>query len=418
MKSLESIEETLRRLGAHRRSTANPGPALDERILADGQACLAEHDRGAMPGGIWARLASPRGALAGVAATIIVGTLVVVHWSSPAWALSEAIEALRPFRAVHMVGYGTGLDGVSQPMELWARANAEGTQSGACLARTDDMVAWVDGAQTYYYFAAQNKVVVDPGIMIGLHPWCGPELLEMLSEEALDCRIRAGVDPVTGHGRIVVTGGMDTAFGPQSWRIEFDESTSLPIRMQQWSNRKRQGAPVFSAETMIYFEDLPDSDLVFEVPPGVPFEKKPLTIPEENLALMATPDAGIAVDGRGRDEACRKLLGEFWAAAIQGDLARMRTLCPILERWDDKLVRMILDQEGSAVELLEIGPVIHEGASAVGPLALVPSRVRSRDGLVREVRILVQFRHGESGTTCLVHGKYGQSRIAPDPDGA
>jgi hypothetical protein len=96
----------------------------------------------------------------------------------------------------------------------------------------------------------------------------------------------------------------------------------------------------------------------------------------------------------------------------------MRVLCPLLQRWDDKLLRMMLENEEAAVELLDLGPVIHEGASAVGPLALAPSRVRCRDGQVRELRILIQFRNGEHGPTCLVHGNYGLSRTVPEPDEA
>jgi hypothetical protein len=102
------------------------------------------------------------------------------------------------------------------------------------------------------------------------------------------------------------------------------------------------------------------------------------------------------------------LLQQFWAAVINDDVARLHQLCPVTATWPDRLLRDVVAEE-HAVELLKIGSIQKEGQSKLGPLALVPSRIRCLDGKVREVKIIVQFRQTEQGMSCVVHGNYGYS---------
>jgi hypothetical protein len=217
-----------------------------------------------------------------------------------------------------------------------------------------------------------------------------------------------GDDPATGQKQILVTGSIESATGPQSFLIEFDARTKLPVSMKHWNNRDRHGAPDFDLGRIVYFEDLPDGALRFDPPPGVQFVDKPLTIPEANLPMLSDPKAGIPADGLTREEACRKILGHLWPAAINGNLERIRQLCPLTAAWPDRLLRDVM-AEDEVVELLQVGGIEKEGQSKLGPLALVASRVRCRDGKVREVKIVVQFRQTEQGASCVIHGNYGYS---------
>jgi hypothetical protein len=82
----------------------------------------------------------------------------------------------------------------------------------------------------------------------------------------------------------------------------------------------------------------------------------------------------------------------------------------VTETWPDRLL-LDLMAEDEAVELLRIGAIEKEGQSRLGALALVPSRIRCRDGRVREVKIIVQFRETDQGASCVVHGNYGHTVV-------
>lgn len=339
--------------------------------------------------------------------TVLVG-LVLNHSTTSAWAIEQAIEALEIYKAVRMTG-ATTVGGAAAPAEIWARADATGARSAACLARSDSFTAWVKDNKTYVYDHARNTVTVDPGITMGLSPWLGPRFLTTLSRlpnfEAVE-----GADPATGQKRILVTASLESSTGPQSFLIEFDAKTKLPVSMTHWLNLDRRGAPDFAFDKIAYFEDLPDSAFQFEPPAGVTFVEKPLTIPDANLPMLSNPKHGISTEGLTREEACRKLLEQFWSAVLNDDLERIRQLCPVTETWPD---RLLLDAmaEDDVVELLNVGSIEKEGRSTLGPLALVPSRVRCRDGRMREIKIVVQFRQTEQGASCVIHGNYGHAVV-------
>ena len=345
------------------------------------------------------------GAAMGVA---LLAALILHQSTTSAWAIGDAIKALQKYTAVRMTGYTTAGDSPA-PTEIWARANATGTRSDECLAKSDNFTAWVEDNKTYIYDHASNKVYVDSAVTIGLTPWLGPKLLAKLAQMP-DYKAIEGTDPATGQKQIIVTASIESATGPQSFTIEFDAGTKLPVSMKHWPNLNRHGAPDFAFDKIVYFESLPDSAFSFQPPPGVLFEKKPLTIPEANLPMLSNPSSGISVDGLSREEACRKLLGQFWAAVINDDLATIRKLCPLTATWPDKLLLDVMSED-KVVELLKVGDIEQEGQSKLGRLALVPSRVRCEDGKVREIKIIVQFRQTGQATSCVIHGNYGHSVV-------
>lgn len=345
------------------------------------------------------------GTVLGVA---LLAGLILHQSTTTAWAIEGAIKALQKYKAVRMTGYTTA-GGSPAPAEIWARVNATGTRSDECLAKSDNWTVWVEDNKTYVYDPARHTVIVDPAVTIGMDPWLGPRLLETLAKMP-DYKAIEGDNPATGQKQIIVTASIESAVGPQSFTIEFDANTKLPVSMKHWVNLNRQGAPDFAFDKIVYFEDLPDSTFRFQPPPGVKFEKKPLTIPEANFSILSDPTSGISADGLTREEACRKILGQFWKAVINDDLASIRKLCPLTKTWPDKLLLDVM-AEDKVVELLKIGDIEEEGQSKLGRLALVPSRVRCEDGKVREIKIIVQFRETGRGTSCVIHGNYGHSVV-------
>jgi len=351
-------------------------------------------------------------AVPSLAAVMLLAVLLVPPSTSRVWAIEQAIEALKRYRAVHMTGY-TMADGGPALAEIWARANATATRSGECVVKSDAYTAWVSDHKTYIYDRANNTVFVDPAITIGLDPWLGPDLLKKLSK-LTDSRAVEGDDPATGQKRAIVTASFESSTGPQAFYIEFDGKTKLPTSMKHWTNLKRQGAPDFSFEKIIYFESLPDSALHFQPPAGTLFSPRPLTVPEANLRLLADLKYGISAAGLTREEACQTILHQFWAALIGRDFTRLRQLCPITTSWPDAMLRDLAAQD-DPVQLLEVGRIEKEGQSRLGPLALVPSRVRCRDDKVREIKIVVQFRGTGQTQSCVINGNYGYTVEVDEP---
>ena len=333
--------------------------------------------------------------------------VVLNHSTTSAWAMEQAIEVLQKYKAVHLRGYTAAAGGGTGPVEVWARADTRGTASEACLARMGAITVWVEGNQTYAYEPGQNKVWVEPGITAGLNPWFGPQFLTTFAR-VRDYQAHEGTDAATGQKRVVATGSLPTVLGPQSFLIEFNAETKLPVTLKGWRNLNRHGPPEFVFDQIIYFENLPDSAFRFAPPPGAQFVDKPLTVPEENLAALSDPQSGLRVDGLTREEASRKLLEQLWAACIQDDLSRIRELCPLTAAWSDELVRASAQQD-EVVKLLRVGGIERTGQSRLGPLALVPSRLQCKDGQVREIRMVVQFRSTEHGVSCVVHGPHGNA---------
>jgi hypothetical protein len=336
----------------------------------------------------------------------ILAAVVLTHSTTSAWAMEQAIEALQKYKALHIEGYTTA-GGSPALMEVWARADATGTRSDACLAKSDSFTVWVKDNKTYTYDQAHNTVYVEPGITAGLNPWFGPKFLATLARMH-DYRSNEGIDAATGQKRVVVTGSIQSIIGPQSFLMEFDAQTKLPVSMKRWLNLKRSGTPDFFFEKIVYFEDLPDSAFSFEPPAGAKFVDKPLTIPEANLAMLSDPKSGISAEGLTLEEACRKLLEQFLAACIKDDMPRIHQLCPMTATWPDGLLRDLGAQD-QVEEVLKIGGIEREGQSKLGPLALVPCRVRCKDGKVRVMRFVVQFRQTGQGASCVVHGPNGYS---------
>jgi hypothetical protein len=410
MQRTDDISQLIRRLRV-------PASAeLDERVhgairQAEQTAPVAAHSN---EPSLWALLGmimkhkTIRYTLGSALGLAVLAALFLNQSTTSAWAIERAIEALEKYKAVRMTG-ATTAGGAAAPAEIWARADATGARSAECLARSDSFTAWVKDNQTYVYEHARNTVLFEPAITMGLNPWLGPKFLTTLSKLP-NYKAVAGADPATGQKRILVTASLESATGPQSFLIEFDTKTKLPVSMTHWTNLDRRGVPDFSFDKIVYFEDLPASAFQFEPPTGVAFVEKPLTIPEANLPMLSNPKSGISAEGLTREEACRKLLEQFWAAVLKDDLARIRQLCPLTERWPDQLLRDVMTEDG-AVELLQIGAIAKEGQSRLGPLALVPSRVRGRDGRVREIKIIVQFRRTDQGESCVIHGNYGHTVV-------
>lgn len=350
---------------------------------------------------------STRYTLVSTLALAMLVALALVHPAPSAWAMDQAIESLKKYKGLELSGSVSG-DGKTLPIDGWQKADASGDFVEAELIKVGDAATiWTRDNQTYSYDHDDKMVYVEPGVTQALNPWPGPKFLSLLAT-VKDYKAIEGYDPATGRKRVVVTCSTDGIGGPQSFLLEFDFGTKLLVSMKVWNNLKQEGAPHIDFEKIRYFEDLPDSTFNFQPPSAVPFTNMPLTIPdaEASRPVLSDTNYGISAGGMTQEEACHKILEQYWAATIKYDFARMRQLVPLAADYSDELLRKSGEMNG-IVQILKIGGIERTGNSKLGPLALVPTWVRDQDGVVSEIWIIVQFRESEQGTSCVLYGPHG-----------
>jgi hypothetical protein len=409
MKKTQDISQILRQMRVPASSK------LDERVHREiGNAVTPAATAPAGPeltlGQIFALILKRQSTRYTIATTLVLAVLAalaLIHSTPSAWAMEQAVEALKKYRGLQMSGDFTA-DGKTSPLELWARAEVTGNFVEAALAKVGDVATvWTKDNKTYTYDQDDKMVQVEPGITLDLDPWPGPEFLTQLSK-VKDYKAIEGDDPATGRKRIVVTCSSDSFNGPQSYLLEFDVRTKLLVSMKVWENSRREGTPKFDFEKIIYFEDLPDSTFDFQPPSGISVTNAALTIPDAGASLPAVSDPkyGISAEGMTREEACQKILQQAWEANFKYDFARIRQLFPLAADTSDESLREAVKRAG-IVQLLKIGGIERTGRSKLGPLALVPSWVRAEDNTVSEIWMIVQFRETDGGTSCVVYGAHG-----------
>lgn len=347
--------------------------------------------------------------LAAAAAILIVALYMLVGNSSPAaWAIEQTIEALRDLRAVHVEGAFPG-----GTAEIWMRANEARNLSRDVVVRgSHGAITWVKDGSTYHYEPSQNTVYFENAVTVGLSQWLGPELLEMLSK-ADGAEVMRGKDPATGRERVTLLCSLLDSNGPQTFIIEFDVTSKLPVSFKHWHNLDGSGPPDFYAFKITYYEKLADSLFEVHIPGNPTYVEKSLTIPDENIGLLSNPDDGISAEGLTQQQACEQILRATYNAVIEGDLVKLKKLVPLSKNWGDEFLRAVVlrtDKEDQLVEVVNIGQIFKTGHSKIGPIVAVPTVVKRKNGTKVEEKMVIQFRHIGGEASCVIHGPYGISR--------
>lgn len=407
MRPAEDIEELVKRLNF--KASAD----LHERTINDALQAQAESKKtkSVLPQpNIWRIIMKSKITKLSTAAAILIVALymLVGNSGSTAWAIEQTIEAIKNFRAVHVIGTFPG-----GTAEIWMRANETGTKSRDVVVRgSHGAITWVKDGSTYHYEPSQNTVYFENAITVGLSQWLGPELLEMLSK-ADGAEVMRGKDPATGRERATLLCSLLDNNGPQSWIIEFDVTTKLPVSFKQWYNLDMNGPPAFHAFKITYYEELADSLFEVRIPGNPAYVEKPLTIPDENIGILSNPDDGISAEGLTQQQACEQILRATYNAVIEGDLDKLKKLAPLSENWGDEFLRAVIlrtDKEDRLVEIVKIGQICKTGHSKIGPIVAVPTVVKRKDGTKVEDKMIIQFRQIGGKASCVVHGGYGISR--------
>jgi hypothetical protein len=161
-----------------------------------------------------------------------------------------------------------------------------------------------------------------------------------------------------------------------------------------------------------HFRTLPDETFAVSLPPDVRHQVKEVTVPDTAIGALAMPGHGLEVPGLGLEEAGRQLVTEMWNAVVKSDFGRFRKLCPIAAGFNDELLEEFFgnaDADRVVIEVLDVQPGVLRGHSSLGPLSVVSSHVRRRDGSVYEDKVIVQHLVSRPTPTCVIYSGYGRS---------
>ena len=137
---------------------------------------------------------SARYTLATTLGLAMLVALALIRPAPSAWAMEQAVEALKKYRGLQMSGNYTK-DGKTYPVEVWFRAEVAGNFVEAALGKVGDVATiWTEDNKTYTYDRDDKMVYVEPGITQAFDPWPGPELLTQFSKEK-DYNAIEGDDP-------------------------------------------------------------------------------------------------------------------------------------------------------------------------------------------------------------------------------
>lgn len=351
-------------------------------------------------------LRSATAALASVAVLVALAFFLMDRTAPRAWAIEEAIAALQSHRAVRIVAATPA--GI---IELWLRANSASTHSSDAVVRAPrGVVTWTRKGRTYHYDPGSHTVYTEPAVTTGFVPWLSPELLGTLAH-APGAQIVHGRENLIGRKTVTLIGSLTDVTGPQSWKITFDAETKLPISIQSWRNLDRHGPPAFDARQITFLDELPAELFAMEIPLGARVVERPLTIPEENIGLLADPADGLPTDGLEPAAAARRILDELASAIAARDAARFRQLVPLTRLWNDELLHAMLlspaNDHSRIVASVETGPIDQTGRTAIGPIVAVPWTTRRADGTKVRDRMIIQFREHGPRPSCVIFGPHG-----------
>jgi len=419
MKTAENIEKLIKEFFKTKKSSAAISSKMDKKILDDALAAFEKSkttETAQFQPSVWRIIMKSKITKLAVAAVLVIAAVMFItilnKSVSPAWALSETIEILRNFGGLCMIGTIT-IDGQEKGTEIWMQANKSKTSSQDCVTHiTNGIIQWAKDGSTYTYIPQENTVYYENAVTAGASPWLGPALLEMLGKME-GTKILKSKDLATGGGRVTLIGSIQNVNGFNEYVIEFDAETKLPVTLKMWDHPDRSGRPTFEAYKITYYKELSKDLFDVKLPGNPKYVEKPLTIPNENIGLLSSPDDGISAEGLSQQEACEKIIKQFYQADIDGDVKQFKKLCPLTRNWYDGDLRSFIlrtGQDDRAVELIKIGQICKMGSSKLGAIAAVPVISKHKDGIKAEDKMIVQFRQVGGKSSCVIYGPYGFTR--------
>jgi hypothetical protein len=103
----------------------------------------------------------------------------------------------------------------------------------------------------------------------------------------------------------------------------------------------------------------------------------------------------------------------MWQTLLTRDADGFQRLCPEARAWSNELVRLLIlgraHDPDAVVEPVAVDPGVVRGHSALGPVSVVTSRVRHRDGGLDDEKTILQHRLTGSVPLCVIYSIHGQA---------
>ena len=351
------------------------------------------------------------------AAVIIIGLGVAVHLidkaTTPAWAIEDTSKALEQFNAIYISGvarvpinnFGGNKDlvlkdGWEMSVEIWAQANEQRTKSGNIKMQTGDgAVGAVYNMATYRYDPNANIVEIESGEHINLSPWPSGEFLLKAKQFMEDWQVLHGKDTATGRDYAFVTCSNQSQ--SQSWWLEIDLETNLPVRFKGWNNTRREGAPSMDFQRIVFFKELPDEMFKFDVPEGA----QVIDWSEQFHQNLKDPGYGLSAEGLTKNQACKRIVEQYWQAMIDEDWEKARTLRSFPEGtlWEDWKAQYYDNMPSGIVEI--------QDPYDENDWITTPMVIKMADGTIKKGKLLVKFQQINNIEWCHIVGNYGPKEL-------
>jgi hypothetical protein len=397
-----------------------PDAVVDERVLAFAEAKLAKsiknQDVAALRRpSIWRTIMKNRITKLATAAVIIIGIGMAVRLiektTTPVWAIEQSIEAMKNYRGIYFSGKiympwedffrGLGVKNIPElpeslgDFEMWAQADEELSRSSNVKIVCPDKII-ISGRKLQSYIQLADGTTYDvQGDYMKIDPWPTSMFLEIVKKNKSNWTELYGVDAETGKERIFVKYNWPDM--NKSWECEFDSESKLMVSLRQWENSdNHEGRPTFDIRKIVYFERLPDE--IFEI--ELPGSNKIIAV---NTPVY-DPNYGIETEGLTQQQACQKILREFWRAVNEQDLDKIRKLVPYAAKWSDEVLIANLGGALEPAELVDMGQIYETEIGLV-----VPCTVQLEDKKMI-IEMIVMFREIDGKSSCIILSNKGQPR--------
>ena len=348
------------------------------------------------------------------AVVIIIGlgiaVLVIDKATSPAWAIEQSIEAMKNYRGMHFSGTismswenvfrGLGVQKSAElpesqgEFEVWAQAD-EGLSRSSRIKMVLTNNVTISSSEEQAFLRLSDGTTYDiQGDLMEMDPWPTSELLSILKEDADSWTELRGRDAATGKERIFVE--YSSLSENRFYKFEFDSESKLLVSCKQWNGDSPEGPPTFDIRGIVFFEQLPDE--IFEI--DLPDSSEIIAV----ITPLYDPNYGMSAEGLTQEQACRKILTEFWQKVREEDFDWILRLFPYAADLSDEVLRISLGCDRGPVELLEIG---HIYESQIGPVAPCTVQLKNEKMVVD---MIVMFRQIDGKSSCVVHSNKGKPR--------
>jgi len=349
------------------------------------------------------------------AAVIVIGLGMAAHLidkaTTPAWAIDQSIEVMKNYRGVRFSGMismswrdffgGLGIQNLPElpeslgQFEIWAQADEELSRSSKVKVVLPSNII-ISGRKLQVYIKLADGTTYDiQGDHMKIDPWPTSELLKILKENTNTRTELYGIDAETGKEHIFIEFSSPTE--NKSWKLEFDSESKLLVSLKQWdTSDNHEGLPTLDIRKIVYYEQLPDD--IFEIDLPDSSEIIPVNNP------LYDPDYGMSAEGLMPEQACRKILTEFWQKVSEQDFDGIRKLFPYSANWSNEVLKSNLGTDQGSVKLLEIGQIYESKIGRVAPCTL-----QLKDEKI-VIDMIVMFREIDDKSSCIVHSNKGKPR--------